>query len=238
MLDYRKGAPALYLQIKDILRQEIFDGLYPLGTYIPTETELEKKFDVSKITIRKAIQDLEDEGYLLKKKGKGTLVIQNNYFNKLSKAKSYSQKLEELGFKLSKAEVTVSRVDTKAVPGLEDYFATQALCVSRVILADNDELTYIQTYLPATLGLPETASGYKDSLYRLLSDLGATMGRCEDRFSVEYASDEVAAKLNIPAGQAILKRIRIGYDQFNQVIEYSLAYYPTTIQPYIVEMEK
>ena len=63
----------LYITVMNIIKDRIIDGTYEIGQLIPTETEFEEEFKVSKITIRKAIELLEHEGYVLKKSGKGRL---------------------------------------------------------------------------------------------------------------------------------------------------------------------
>jgi DNA-binding GntR family transcriptional regulator len=58
-----------YLQVAETLRRRIRDGQYQMGELLPTHLELEKEFDVSNITIRKAISLLTEEGYLTPKRG-------------------------------------------------------------------------------------------------------------------------------------------------------------------------
>ena len=60
----------LYIQVVDILKKKILNNEYKIDENIPTERELEQEFGVSKITIRKAIEILESEGYVEKKKWK------------------------------------------------------------------------------------------------------------------------------------------------------------------------
>ena len=67
----RKDKP-LYLQIKNIIKERILHGVYPLGENIPSEPQLEQEFAVSKITVRNAIQELAQEGYVEKGSGRGT----------------------------------------------------------------------------------------------------------------------------------------------------------------------
>ncbi|MGL5368190.1 MAG: GntR family transcriptional regulator, partial [Cetobacterium somerae] len=62
----------LYTQIKDELIERIKKDVYPLNTLLPTETQLVEEFNVSKITVRKAIELLSQEGWVEKKAGKGT----------------------------------------------------------------------------------------------------------------------------------------------------------------------
>lgn len=80
----------LYQNVATQIKQDILKGVYPIGSLLPTEVQLEAMFDVSKVTVRKAVQILSDEGYVVKKSGKGKRVISNRLFNKLSKAVSYS----------------------------------------------------------------------------------------------------------------------------------------------------
>lgn len=69
----RKNGP-LYLQIKKIIKDRILHGVYPLGAHIPSEPQLEQEFNVSKMTVRNAIQELYQEGYVEKRSGVGTIV--------------------------------------------------------------------------------------------------------------------------------------------------------------------
>ena len=65
---------ALYLDVKKDLLDKITSGEYSEGTIIPTEHELSDLYNVSRPTIRKAVQILVDAGYLEKKKKRGTIV--------------------------------------------------------------------------------------------------------------------------------------------------------------------
>ena len=64
----------LYMRIKDDIKTDIKNGKYKKGDKIPTEPELSSAYDVSRITVRRAIEELSSEGYLIKKQGRGTFV--------------------------------------------------------------------------------------------------------------------------------------------------------------------
>lgn len=70
----RESQQKLYVQIFDIIKEKIDKGEWPAGTQIPTEDELCKTYDVSKATVRIAISELDRDGYLVRKQGKGTFV--------------------------------------------------------------------------------------------------------------------------------------------------------------------
>lgn len=82
-LDSASSIP-LYRQLASLLRDGIENGEYTHDSQIPTESSLSQKYGISRITVRKALEELTDEGYLVRKQGKGTFVsidrsIQNNY---------------------------------------------------------------------------------------------------------------------------------------------------------------
>ncbi|MFZ7332947.1 GntR family transcriptional regulator [Streptococcus pluranimalium] len=87
----------LYIQIKDYLKGEILNGKYKAGQKIPTEPDIGKLFDVSRVTVRKAIDELVSEGYLVKKQGKGTFVNHKRVQRKMSFVKSFSQSCLDIG---------------------------------------------------------------------------------------------------------------------------------------------
>jgi GntR family transcriptional regulator len=71
----RESKLKLYVQIYTIIKEKIASGEWPEGTQIPTEDELCRTYDVSKVTVREAIQELVREGHLKRQQGKGTFVL-------------------------------------------------------------------------------------------------------------------------------------------------------------------
>jgi GntR family transcriptional regulator len=71
----RGSKEKLYVQIYSIILEKIESGEWPLGNQIPSEDELCRIYDVSKVTVREAIQELAREGYLKRQQGKGTFVL-------------------------------------------------------------------------------------------------------------------------------------------------------------------
>ena len=65
----------LYLQVAHELKTEIVNGVYPVGTLIPTEDELCKRFSVSRYTVREALRVLREEGLVTSRRGAGTTVV-------------------------------------------------------------------------------------------------------------------------------------------------------------------
>ena len=69
----------VYIQIHDQIKSEIEQGIWKIGDRLPSERELAVKFNVSRMTLRQAIQNLADEGILERKIGSGTYVARKKY---------------------------------------------------------------------------------------------------------------------------------------------------------------
>src|SRR6201988_1144409 len=71
-----KGAAAdpLYLQVSRALKEEIFSGVYPVGSQLPTEDELTERFSVSRYTVREALRRLREDNLVSSRQGAGTIV--------------------------------------------------------------------------------------------------------------------------------------------------------------------
>lgn len=88
----------LYQQLYEKLRDEINEGRYPAGSRLPTEAELSEAYQVSRVTVRKAMEQLEKEDFLVRKVGKGTFVREHKVSRKLNAVMSYSEMCRSLGF--------------------------------------------------------------------------------------------------------------------------------------------
>lgn len=69
----------LYFQIQKIIRTQIEAGQFEAGQKIPSEIELCRKYNVSRITMKRALENLVGEGFLYRKRGKGTFVTEKEH---------------------------------------------------------------------------------------------------------------------------------------------------------------
>ncbi|QQZ10124.1 GntR family transcriptional regulator [Heyndrickxia vini] len=233
-LSKKKGP--IYLQVKNILKERILSGEYRIGTYIPSQEQLEHEFNVSKITIRNAVEELVGEGYLEKRSGKGTKVINNKLISKLSKAKNFTEILVDKGYKIQKKQANISVIHNEPDTFLYEQFGETCYCVTRLYYLDDQPYIYFSHYLPIWLSLSLDTEVYMMSLYDLLNEKGISFSRFTDEFEVESPSKEIAEKLQIPI-QPLFKRMRYAYNEGDELVEYSIAFYNTNIHKYMVNFE-
>lgn len=236
MILSRKNKP-LYLQVKSILKDRILHGTYPINELIPSEPQLEQEFQVSKITVRNAIQELVQEGYLEKGSGKGTRVIRNTSTSKLSKRKSFTEVLVEEGHRIRKKILSSLTVDNPADSEQYRLFGSQCLFVERMYYLDDVPYIYYSHYISIHAGELEPVDLDEQSLYGLLEDLELAPVHFRDQFEIAVAPSEVAELLQIEPHIPLLRRSRYSREQSGAVIEYSVGYYNTAIQPYLVKYD-
>ncbi|UFT98684.1 GntR family transcriptional regulator [Radiobacillus kanasensis] len=234
----RKKGP-LYTQIKNILKDRILHGVYPIHSNIPSEPQLEEEFGVSKITVRKAVEELVQEGLLEKKSGKGTKVIQNTSASRISRGKFFTEFLVEKGHQINKKLLEIKQVQTKEDPHLQPLFDESCLCIRRVYNLDGTPYIHFTHYLSNQLGTIDSHDIQEQSLYGLIEKRDIFLEKFEDYFNIATATPVIAKELQVDTGTPLLKRMRYSYDEMNNLIEYSEGYYNTELHDYVkTEVQK
>ena len=234
--DCMKRTKVLYLEVADKIKADIFSGKYPVGTMLPTESELEGLFQVSKITVRKAIELLATDEYVEKKSGKGTTVLSNRPYNRLSKAASFTQVLKKSDFTVSKETLKIETISVEKNQLLSNSFGKQAVRFERLYYLNDEPYIYFVHYLPKEMEKFSKKEMAKESLYRLLNQLERTIEKFEDDFSAVFLN-ETEKKILKTNEQIAMKRIRQSLDDRGKLVEYSEAIYNTTTHPYHIEYE-
>lgn len=108
----------LYDQLKQILKESIDQGIYNAGDRLPNETELCELYGVSRITVRRAIQELSDEGFLERKQGKGTFVTRTKIARELVSVDGFTDFSKQLGKNPSKRILACEEI--KATPAIAE----------------------------------------------------------------------------------------------------------------------
>ena len=223
-IDQLSGIP-LYVQMREHLRSEL-DQIEP-GIPIPTETELGKRFRVSRITVRRAIEDLVAEGLLLRQQGRGTFVQKPKLTHELNRITSWTEQLKTLGFspetshrKIIRQKAPAHVAETLCLASSETIFR-----IERIRLAQHEPISYMINFLPAKL-LPgfNSHSFTGESLYDLLAqEYGFVAAMAVDTVGTRSASSEEANALCIEHKAPILSVRRVSYLQDGTPLELAIV---------------
>lgn len=232
----KKARVLLYLEVADQIKKDIFSGKYPVGSMLPTENELEEMFQVSKITIRKAIELLATDEYVEKKSGRGTTVLSNRPYNRLSKAESFTQILKDSQHAVRKEVLDLQKIKLTKEDPLFALFGTHTVCFRRLYYLDGEPYIYFSHYLPKKMADFKLETFAEESLYRLLTQKDYAIADFSDEFlGVAFTKEE---QIILQTTETIgLKRIRRSTTETGAMVEYSEALYNTNRHPYRIDYQ-
>lgn len=239
MLNREKGTPPLYHQLKEILKQEIEEEKYKRGALFLTERQLQEKYEVSRVTVRQAVSELVNEGYLQSSRGIGTIVIFNKIDENLNQVISFSEEMERHGITMNTSYCIMSRERAGKAVAENLNIDRDSFCykLERVRCAHNIPIVYSITWLTNKYCLPIDNDLYKNSLYKLLKEeYSIVIVRGRDTFEAVLATEMTGKFLNIDSGQPVFRRSRITYDQDDDILEYTICYYAGERYKYSVEL--
>jgi GntR family transcriptional regulator len=203
----------LYHQLQSVLRAEIESGRWPPGGQIPTETQLAQDFRVSKITVRQAIQNLVDLGYVHREHGRGTFVAQRKFDVGPRALTSFSEEMKVhrlaaasriLGQKVVKAEGRMAEA-------LDLPLHAPVVVLKRLRMADGQPLTIQIAHIPAALA-PGFEIDEGASLYEMLQTrYHLYAARARETYVVACANQPVSRLLGIRAGAPVFQVERITF---------------------------
>lgn len=138
----------LYHQLVDKIREQIVMQEYKQGDRLPSERQLAKDYNVSVITSRKALAELEDEGLIERIQGKGTFVAIKKYNRSLNKFISFTEMCRSIGAKAGSKEIEkkiiVSNKDI--AEKLEVAANSQVVYISRLRYVDGEPMVIEKSY--------------------------------------------------------------------------------------------
>ena len=216
----------LYFQLQEDLKRDIEMGTYGEGEKIPTEKMLEQIYNVSRITVRKAVEGLVYEGILVKRQGIGTIVSEKKYHEKSLKLESFVEKMKEQGFQVDTQILEAARM--RAPKRISQHLSIdpneEVICVKRLRQTNGIPLGIFTAYLPVSLGV--SADDDFTSLFRLLEEkYGVRISHSDRSIVASNASKEEATLLGIRPAEAVLLIKNTTYSDSGKPIEYSEGVY-------------
>lgn len=219
----------LYHQIFLQLRGEIASGQRPVGSRLPTEQELSEKFGVSRITARRALDDLAQEGLVARKQRVGTIVT----FQPPAKPieGDIDQAMESLIAFGRNTQVKLIELETvPAAPPMSETLAVaegaELVRAVRVRWQDDMPLGHYVTHVPVALGVNLTpASLSKTPMLTLIREAGIRIGAADQLITATLADAVLASLLQVDMGSALLRVSRTVFNQEKRPIQHIQAHF-------------
>lgn len=197
----------LYQQIVEDIKGKITSGVYATGQQIPCETELMKEYNVSRVTIRRAVSSLSDEGYLVKKQGLGTFVQKPRIRRLISNILSFSLSCAELGMEPSYIQSKLILV--KPRPDEAEFLSLKEddllIYSRRILCADDLPIMQENCFFPNTPAFSWILhTSLEQPLYPLLEQ-HQLLPKSTSRRTLEIAlaDEKMASLMKMPVGGAM-----------------------------------
>src|SRR5271156_2610918 len=219
----------LYSHVEAVLASEMTDGYLKVGDQLPTEDSLIARFEVSRITVRRAIQNLVSRGLVEIRRGKGTFVTAPKITQELTELTGFVEDMHALGRKPA-ARVIGKDIVTANMTVAGQLALTKGARVVRIRrlrLADGIPLSFDETYLPLELGKKIMDNNLKtEPIFSLLErKYDVPLVEAEYKLEAVIAEAEVAAALRVKPGSPIFLIERTSYSTDGRPVDYEKLYY-------------
>ena len=226
-IDKNSPVPAYY-QIQKVIIEKIEQGEWAPKAQIPSERELTELFNVSRMTLRHALQELVVQGFLEKQKGLGTFVAEPRIAQKLTSLTSFSEDMQSRG-KIPSSEILelgFTPVDHVISSALGVREGQSVVVVKRLRFADNEPMALEQAYFYFPGCDQITRSDFENSIYNVLKqNFSLFPTRARQKMRADHGSKEECELLSIPLSTPILRLNRITYDQNERAFEFTRTVY-------------
>ncbi|MBG6292031.1 GntR family transcriptional regulator [Pseudomonas nitroreducens] len=219
----------LYSQLKEILRTRILDGTYPPLSRMPSEAELGKAFEVSRITVRQALGDLQKEGLIFKIHGKGTFVAKPKAFQNVSTLQGLGESMTQRGYEVINRLRSFKTVPANAqvAARLQVAEGENVVQIKRARLVNRELVSLEITWLPEAVGkrLEKADLVSRDIFLILENDCALPLGHADLAIDAILADAELARALEVEEGSPVMRIERLTHTADGAPLDYEHLYY-------------
>ena len=242
ILNKLNGERPLYDQVYQSLLQQIVNGFYPIHQQLPSENELSEQFDVSRITIRQALNRLQLEHLVYKIQGKGTFVSAPKTFQNISQLQGFAEAMSNLGhevFNIVKSFRFIAATP-KIASKLKISLNSTVAEIKRIRLLDHKPVSFELTYLPENIGLAlqPIDLATRDVFLALEEDLSIALGHADLSIDATLADEELSELLQIDRNAPLLRVERLTHDAQGHPIDFEYLYFSAESFQYRLRVDR
>ncbi|NLM10025.1 MAG: GntR family transcriptional regulator [Clostridiaceae bacterium] len=222
----------LYCQLKNIILEKIESGEYKEDTKIPSEQDLCEQYNISRPTVRQAINELTNNGHLYKLKGKGTFVSKRKSCINIKDYTGFTDSILDSLEPEKKEILSISSVTAKEFGVLKEIFNlktdnSQFTCITYLNTRNGEVFSVNTSYIPQSLfpDIGEDIKNKKPSYEILRGKYPLVPCTSKSTLEVDYSSAMDAPQLQVQPGQALIKVYNILYSKSGQAVEYVVSKY-------------
>lgn len=235
-----KNSPIpIYFQIQRELIALIDSGTLQPGDLLPSENELSRQFSISPMTVRQAMTELVQQGYIKRERGRGTFVAPRRLEHRLDRLVSFSEDMRSRDFVPGARVLLIEDViaPPEVVAQTDIPADARMLRLKRLRLANDKPVGIHDAYL-YRVELTERDLEETPSLYELLAKRDIVIAEGLDKIEAVAATREAAELLNIKPGAPLLQTTRLSWDARGVLVEYIVALYRADLYHYQIRLRR
>lgn len=228
---------AIYKEVKEDLNHKISDGIFKSGDKIPSERALSESYGVSRMTIRQALTELENEGFLIRETGRGTFVSAPNLYQE--NLKSFTQTLIDRHMTPSTEVIEVSKVlHLRHISQMLDIHPDEPYYkIKRLRCGDDVPIALETVYIPMMYAKDIDQYDLTQSLYSLLeSNYHYEFIRIASEIEATMPNRGISELMRIKKQTALLKVTGVTFCQNDFKLFYEESYYRSELYKYHVDI--
>lgn len=216
-----------YIRIHDSIKDEIDQGVWKIGSRLPSERDLSDQFQVSRMTLRQAITLLVDEGILERRVGSGTYVASQRVQEKIRGTTSFTEIIKAQGKEPSSKLISYERSypNEQEIRHLGVTPKSYIVRMERVRYADKIPVVYEVTSIPEKLIRNFAREEVTNHFFQTLTQYGYSIGKSQQIISAKIVDPEITQELAIEEGHAILALTQTSYLEDGTAFEYVRSQY-------------
>jgi len=218
----------MHSQIREIIRRRVLDGSYPPHSQMPSESQMMQAFEVSRITIRQALGDLQKEGLIFKVAGKGSFVAKPKAFQNLSRLQGFGEAMTPSGYETFSQVLSTKRVAANELVArrLALAIGEPVMEIQRLRYLNREPISVDMSYFPISLGerLVQADLATRDIFVILENDLGKHLTHADVQIEAISADESLARHLRIDEASPLLRIERLTHAD-EQPVDFEFLYY-------------
>lgn len=220
----RGVSAALHEVVRRDLERQITSGQIGVGQWLPSESELQQRYGVSRTPVRHALRELETLGLIRRSQGRGSLVTAARISAGLQMMVSFSEDLRRQGHSVKPRTLSVTQgPQAEAALGLRLPPETEFTIVRRLYVVDEEPLALFTHHLAPVVRRDAVVAGSDfPSLYALLRDLELAPFEATETIAARLLDGDEAALLCVEQPAAAQLRTRISWTEWGAPLEYTV----------------
>lgn len=216
----------IYIKIEKYLKDLIDSGEIKQGELLPSENKLCEKFNVTRMTVRSAFNNLVKEGYISRKRGIGSIVLVNRISDNIGTIESYTKEMVNKGYSIitKLISLTIVEADNVIKDKLNLDLGENVWEVKRVRYAEGCPVSYMITYMPVKM-FPNLKKSDCNSLYNYLDQCGYKISTAQRVVEALISTEELMELLELECESPILHIEQVGILEDGEAFEYSHTYH-------------